>query len=94
MPHCLRLPLRKTRDMALDAVSLLPFTRGEFVPPRHLQRLVGNGDFQQIGDNLLQLLIEYTDLQPSERVLDIGCGIGRVARPLTRYLRYWFLVRC
>ena len=86
MPHCLRLPLRKTRDMALDAVSLLPFTRGEFVPPRHLQRLVGNGDFQQIGDNLLQLLIEYTDLQPSERVLDIGCGIGRVARPLTRYL--------
>ena len=26
------------------------------------------------------------DLQPQERVLDIGCGIGRMAVPLTQYL--------
>jgi len=85
-PNILKVPLRNTRDLILDAVSLLPFTRGMFVPPRHLQRLVGDGDFQHVGDGLLQLLIEYTSLKPSESILDVGCGIGRVAAPLTCYL--------
>lgn len=31
-------------------------------------------------------LIEMCELRPDERVLDIGCGPGRVAAPLTRYL--------
>lgn len=86
VPDVLKVPLRNTRNLISDAVSLLPFTRGRFVPPRHLQRLVGDGDFQHVGDGLLQLLIEYTSLKPSESVLDVGCGIGRVAAPLTRYL--------
>jgi SAM-dependent methyltransferase len=31
-------------------------------------------------------LIELAGLQATDRVLDIGCGVGRIALPLTRYL--------
>ena len=31
-------------------------------------------------------VLERHGLKPEHRVLDIGCGVGRVALPLTRYL--------
>ncbi len=55
------------------------------LPPLRL-REVGTGDFRRIGEELFRLLVEQGNLQPADRVLDIGCGAGRVALPLTRYL--------
>ena len=55
------------------------------LPPLRM-RFVGMGDFRAIGEELLGLLVRYGGLRPSDRVLDIGCGIGRVAIPMTRYL--------
>jgi SAM-dependent methyltransferase len=52
------------------------------VPPRRYQR-VGRGDFRQRGDELAAILLE-NGLGRGQRVLDIGCGIGRVALGLTR----------
>ncbi|MDP9361351.1 MAG: class I SAM-dependent methyltransferase [Acidobacteriota bacterium] len=54
------------------------------LPPRRL-RFVGAGDFRAVGDELKELLIRF-GLKPSDRVLDIGSGVGRVAIPLTHYL--------
>ena len=54
-------------------------------PPRRLQS-AGCGDFERVGQDLLHLLIDVGGLRPSDAVLDIGCGAGRVALPLTRYL--------
>jgi SAM-dependent methyltransferase len=54
------------------------------LPPLRL-RFVGMGDFRAVGDELKELLVRF-GLQPSDRVLDIGSGVGRVAIPLTRYL--------
>jgi SAM-dependent methyltransferase len=54
------------------------------LPPLRL-RFVGAGDFRAVGEELKDLLIRF-GLQRTDRVLDAGCGVGRVAIPLTRYL--------
>jgi SAM-dependent methyltransferase len=54
------------------------------LPPLRL-RDVGQGDFRAIGEGLAALLVRH-GLAPHHRVLDIGCGVGRVALPLTRLL--------
>jgi SAM-dependent methyltransferase len=54
------------------------------LPPLRL-RDVGQGDFRAIGEGLAALLVRH-GLQPDHRVLDLGCGVGRVAIPLTRVL--------
>lgn len=35
---------------------------------------------------MLEQIRRTTVLKPNERVLDVGCGIGRIAMPLTRYM--------
>ncbi len=47
---------------------------------------MGDGDFDAIGREFLRYFVEFGGLQPFHRVLDVGCGIGRMARPLTEYL--------
>jgi SAM-dependent methyltransferase len=47
---------------------------------------VGDGDYRAIGAEFLGHFIRIGRLKPHERVFDIGCGIGRMAVPLTQYL--------
>jgi SAM-dependent methyltransferase len=47
---------------------------------------VGDGDYRAIGVEYLGHYIRLGGLKPSDKMLDIGCGIGRMAVPLTQYL--------
>jgi ubiquinone/menaquinone biosynthesis C-methylase UbiE len=72
-----------------DRVSWLMETilRNRFLPqPDASSVFVGDGDFQAVGAEFLGHFIRLGGLQPEHRVLDIGCGIGRMAVPLTQYL--------
>ncbi|MDI7865240.1 class I SAM-dependent methyltransferase [Rhizobiaceae bacterium n13] len=58
-----------------------------FLPqPDSVDVFVGDGDFRAIGAEFLGHFIRIGGLRQDSRVLDIGCGIGRMAVPLTQYL--------
>ena len=59
--------------------------RDRLIPPRRLQP-DGDGDFASTGEEILSHCVELAGLEPDERVLDVHCGIGRVARPLAGFL--------
>jgi SAM-dependent methyltransferase len=68
---------------ALDAVS----GHGDpLVPPRRCLGFVGDSDFRQTGDEFLDHFRTLGGLTPGDRVLDIGSGIGRMARVLVPVL--------
>lgn len=58
----------------------------ELLPPEWLTSQAGPGSFTEIGRQWARHLIDLCDLEPGERVLDVGCGAGRLAIPLTEYL--------
>ncbi len=70
---------------ALDIYDAVFHSDIEFLPPRGL-RFVGNGDFIKTGNEFVEYFINKAGLKPEHQVLDVGCGIGRMAIPLTKYL--------
>lgn len=66
--------------------DLLRRARGERLTPPRALSFVGGGDFARTGQEFLDHFRELGGLRPDARVLDVGCGIGRMAIPLTGYL--------
>lgn len=69
----------------LDAIDRVRGRYDPLMPPRRL-RSVGTGDFRATGEEFLDHFRELGGLRPEDAVLDIGCGTGRMALPLTGYL--------
>jgi SAM-dependent methyltransferase len=55
-------------------------------PPPALN-FIGTGNFEEIGRHFFDIFVRDGGLKPHHRVLDVGCGIGRMAVPLTGYLK-------
>jgi SAM-dependent methyltransferase len=73
----------------VEVAEARPNARRQLVPPSRLCEIVGSPTrraFTQAGLDALRILQEHGGLQPADRVLDVGCGCGRVALPLARYL--------
>ena len=48
--------------------------------------VIGDGDRRAVGAEFLGHFVRRGGLAPHERVLDLGCGTGRMAVPLTQFL--------
>jgi len=72
-------------SVAVQHTGFLFPARNGFIPPDWMN-FAGGGDFQIIGREDVALLKRYAALKPHERVLEIGCGIGRNAAFLAEYL--------
>jgi SAM-dependent methyltransferase len=75
------------RLRAADAADAALGRRDGLTPPRRLSGYVGDSDFRATGEEFLGHFRQIAGLRPSDHVLEIGCGIGRMARVLVPVLR-------
>ncbi|WP_181704523.1 class I SAM-dependent methyltransferase [Chthonobacter rhizosphaerae] len=81
-----RADLSAREEIRLDLLAEA-IQRNRFLPePDPESVFVGDGDYRAIGTEFLKHFVRIGGLRPSDRVLDIGSGIGRMAMPLTQFL--------
>lgn len=87
IPRPVKVFLKRLYLTYLGALDLFfaAARRRDMLPPRSLYS-VGDGDFKAIGLEFRTIFVKYGGVKPDDRVLDVGCGIGRMAVPLTDYL--------
>jgi ubiquinone/menaquinone biosynthesis C-methylase UbiE len=86
IPKSIKTILRQIKYFPADFIDVIKRKkRDELTPPKRYV-FVGGGDFEAIGEEFLRYFKELGELKPDENVLDVGCGIGRMAAPLTKYL--------
>lgn len=91
IPNFAKSSLKRIYYFSIYVIATLK-NRNSMIPPESMI-FFGDGDFELIGQEFKDYFIELAYLQPNNRVLDVGCGIGRMAIPLTDYLsnqgEYW-----
>ena len=80
------LDLHAEAESRLDRLVEEISRDGSLPAPPAENVFVGDGDYRAIGAEYLGHFVRIGGLKPFESVLDIGCGIGRMAVPLTQYL--------
>ena len=83
----LPVPARRAlRGARLHAWSLVDTLSRNRAAPVGAGGLIGDGDFAAVGEEFLAYFRELGGLTPTDDVLDVGCGAGRMAIPLTAFL--------
>lgn len=59
--------------------------KNPLIPPRSMI-FIGDGDYEKIGNEFFNYFKLLGELKPNDKILDVGCGIGRMSVPLTNYL--------
>ncbi|MBP1690868.1 MAG: methyltransferase domain protein [Bacteroidetes bacterium] len=86
LPQSLRLFLRKVYYAPRDIIETIKGNRSGLIPPTRMIKSIGGGDFRKGGEEFLKLFIDIGGLKRTDAVLDVGCGVGRMAIPLTSWL--------
>jgi len=84
---------RKIYYSTMDIIDRLLGWRGPVISPLIASRKIFRTDgcrnalsYKKTGEARLKHLIELGGLKPNEKILDVGCGTGRIAVPLTKYI--------
>lgn len=86
LPEPIKRVLLKVYYCPIDPIGTLKGEGKSMIPPKRLQSS-GGGDYETIGREYTKQLVQMGGLKPTDSVLDIGCGIGRMAIHLTDYLK-------
>jgi ubiquinone/menaquinone biosynthesis C-methylase UbiE len=102
IPEAIEPMVRELACFIIDPQDYLSYQyqRDEMTPPRRLTRRIGGKrlkfkqinqkeDFQATGNYYLEYCIKklgQLNLKPNDQVLEAGCGCGRLAIALTKYL--------
>lgn len=84
-PPSARFWIRRLWYLPYDLFTYYLNPGRKLIPPKGLV-FVGSGDFLEQGNRFLSHFVELGGLKRNHKVLDVGCGIGRMAIPLTNYL--------
>jgi ubiquinone/menaquinone biosynthesis C-methylase UbiE len=77
--------LRRFVYLPKDVLDSVTGKRDMYTPPKGIM-FIGTADFKAAGNEFLTYFKELAGLQPNHSVLDVGCGLGRMAVPLIGYL--------
>ncbi|HOZ29461.1 MAG TPA: class I SAM-dependent methyltransferase [Bacteroidales bacterium] len=76
---------RRIYYLPTDCLNSIFNKKDSLIPPKG-KSFVGSGNFKEIGEKFFTHFAETTKIRNNSSVLDIGCGIGRIARPFAYFL--------
>ncbi len=86
----IRLNWKQTIKLAMLRVSRridrACLTESGVAPPASLYIQYGGGNFFDAGLEFFKILLDECNLQRTSSILDVGCGVGRMAAPLEFFL--------
>ena len=86
IPNSIRPHVKQISFRVFEFGDRLFKGRNNLIPPQSIQYVGGKNQFLIAGKEFFEFFKELGHLKPDDAVLDIGCGTGRMAYPLTTFL--------